>query len=77
LVEAVGEDKAVTLTKGVESLDDESFKALIDTFKAVKASQEEIMKQGDLMNQISGQTGDAQEQQNSTVSIIKAKYATK
>jgi predicted lipid-binding transport protein (Tim44 family) len=77
LVEAVGEDKAVTLTKGVESLDDESFKTLIDTFKAVKAAQEDILKQGDLMKQVSGQAEDEQEQEHSTVALLKAKYAPK
>ncbi len=77
LVEAVGEDKAVALTKSVESLDDEAFKSVVETFKAVKATQEDILKQGDLMNQVSGQGAEDQEQENSTVALLKAKYAPK
>jgi hypothetical protein len=69
LTELVGAEKAVAVAKGAEALTDEGFTALVESLKAVKAVDTDLLKQA------SGQ-GDTEDKQGSkTAELLKARYA--
>jgi hypothetical protein len=68
LTELVGAEKAVAVAKGAEALTDEGFTALVESLKAVKAVDTDLLKQA------SGQ-GDTEDKQGSkTAELLKARY---
>jgi hypothetical protein len=69
LTELVGAEKAVAVAKGAEALTDEGFTALVESLKAVKAVEPDLLKQ------VSGQ-GDEGKQESKTAELLKARFAT-
>lgn len=68
LTELVGAEKAVAVAKSSETLSDEAFAVLVETFKGFKQVDTDLMKQ------VSGQ-GSEPEKVSATAEILKARFA--
>jgi hypothetical protein len=69
LAELVGAEKAVAVAKGAEALTDEGFTALVESLKAVKAVDTDLLKQ------VSGQGDTEDKPESKTAELLKARFA--